>query len=123
MRILEQRDWPGNIRELENWIARCVLLGVEEAVEFYASERKTGIAAAGQGDPPMPLRRIAEKIRHEQEHEVILKMLEKYNWNRRKTAAALHISYRTLLYRLREAGLSSLRARKEIPLAFGSLET
>jgi len=117
LRVLEQRNWPGNIRELENWIARCVLLGVDGAMEFFAGEGKTGMASPGPGSSPMRLRSVTEKVRQEREYEVILKTLGKYNWNRRRTAAALGISYRTLLYKLREAGLPSLRARKDAALS------
>ena len=40
---------------------------------------------------------------------VILKALQANRWNRRKTAEELNMSYRSLLYKLREAGLPQRR--------------
>ena len=117
MDLLQRRDWPGNIRELENCMARCVILGAEDALESYLSERRPlgKLTEAGE-DGSLPLKRVADKARRELERSVILKALETYNWNRRKTAEALRISYRTLLYKVREAGLASMRERKKFDL-------
>lgn len=120
MQVLERRDWPGNIRELENCMARCVILGAEDALEAYLREpRPRAISADAEENGPVPFKRIAEKARRELEQDVILRTLERYNWNRRKTAEALKISYRTLLYKVREAGLPSMRERKGFNLQGG----
>jgi two-component system, NtrC family, response regulator AtoC len=116
--LLQRRDWPGNIRELENCMARCVILGAEDALESYLSERRppgSKLTETGE-DGSLPLKRVADKARRELERSVILKTLETYNWNRRKTAEALRISYRTLLYKVREAGFPSMRERKKFDL-------
>ena len=98
-------------------MARCVILGAEDALESYLSERRPlgKLTEAGE-DGSLPLKRVADKARRELERSVILKALETYNWNRRKTAEALRISYRTLLYKVREAGLASMRERKKFDL-------
>jgi two-component system, NtrC family, response regulator AtoC len=115
LHLLQRRPWPGNIRELENCIARCVILGPDEALEAYLREVGPIISAPEREENgTVPLKRVGEKARRELERDVILKTLESHNWNRRRTAEALKISYRTLLYKLREAGLSSMRQRRAI---------
>ncbi len=113
MRLLQRADWPGNIRELENCMARCVILGPQEALETYlraAANRKT-LENDTQTTEVSFKRRVAEAGK-DLERDVILKTLERHNWNRRKTAQDLKISYRTLLYKLRDAGLHSTRQRQ-----------
>jgi DNA-binding NtrC family response regulator len=46
-----------------------------------------------------------------------VKALQAHNWNRRRAASALEISYRALLYKLKEAGLPTRRGRKDLPSA------
>jgi two-component system response regulator AtoC len=112
MQRLQRRDWPGNIRELENCIARCVILGAEDALAGYFQEKQgRPLSPEPAKDSAVPFRRIADQARRALERDIILKTLETYNWNRRKTAEALKISYRTLLYKVREAGLP-VRERK-----------
>jgi two-component system, NtrC family, response regulator AtoC len=115
MQLLKQREWPGNVRELENCIARYVILGSEEA--FYAepaADRKQpaefGYEANEEGN--IPLKRIAQQVTRRMEHDVILKVLQANHWNRRKTAEILKISYRALLYKVRQAGLPAKRPRR-----------
>jgi two-component system response regulator AtoC len=111
-RALQRCDWPGNIRELENCMMRLVILGTEEALEAYLPKRQPqAVSFAGTENGPVSLKHIAEMAQRELERDVILKTLEKYNWNRRKAAEALKISYRTLLYKVQEAGLRSIRRR------------
>jgi two-component system, NtrC family, response regulator AtoC len=110
LHLLQRRAWPGNIRELENCMARCVILGPDEALEAYHNEEQAvDVQDQRIKKDLIPLKRIAEKARRELERDVIMKTLEDFNWNRRKTAEALKISYRTLLYKLRELDLPSMR--------------
>jgi two-component system response regulator AtoC len=49
---------------------------------------------------------------HELERKIILKVLQHHHWNRKQAARALNISYRALLYKIRDAGLPSNRAAR-----------
>jgi two-component system response regulator AtoC len=116
VQILQRSSWPGNIRELENCVARCVVLGTDEALQSYYREQPQRLLAQAEDNDPVPLKHIADKARRELERDVILKSLDAHNWNRRKTAEALKISYRTLLYKVREAGIPPMRERKSFLL-------
>ncbi|HKQ87020.1 MAG TPA: sigma-54 dependent transcriptional regulator [Candidatus Acidoferrales bacterium] len=114
MQLLKQRDWPGNVRELENCMARYVILGSEEAFYGEPAERKQPEFTYEAGeDGNIPLKRIAQQVTRRMEHDVILKVLQQNHWNRRKTAEALKISYRALLYKVRQAGLPAKRPRRD----------
>jgi hypothetical protein len=58
---------------------------------------------------PVPLKKITSQAVHRLEKEIILKVLQAHHWNRRRAAEALKISYRALLYKIRDAGLSPNR--------------
>ncbi len=108
---LQNLDWPGNLRELSNGIARFVLVGAEPAV---AAVKTTKTAGAFKGSPltadTVPLKHLAKSAIKEMERNVILESLRTHQWNRRKTARALKISYRSLIYKIRDAGLVSRKA-------------
>jgi len=110
MRLLEKHPWPGNIRELENLIERYVILGSEDAV---SSELLTWEHIHEESDVPMDgqihLKKVTRQAVHELERKIILSVLEANRWNRKRTASALKISYRALLYKIRRAGLPSKR--------------
>jgi two-component system response regulator AtoC len=61
----------------------------------------------------IPLKRIAQQVTRRMEHDVILKVLQANHWNRRKTAEVLKISYRALLYKVRQAGLPAKRPKQK----------
>jgi DNA-binding NtrC family response regulator len=63
-------------------------------------------------DGTIPLKRIAKQAVREMEGNLILNALRKNKWNRRKAAEALNISYRALIYKIQEAGLSQKNNRK-----------
>jgi two-component system, NtrC family, response regulator AtoC len=110
LHLLQQRDWPGNIRELENCMARYVILGSEEA--FFGDrdeKRAASFAYEATPDGNIPLKRISQQITRRMERDLILKVLQANHWNRRKAAEVLKISYRALLYKVRQAGLPAKR--------------
>ena len=109
---LKNLAWAGNIRELSNGIARYVLLGPEAAIyqEVPSRRAKNGAMQNTNGDGQVTLKRMSKDAIREMEKTVILETLRANQWNRRKTAQALKISYRALIYKIRDAGLVSRRA-------------
>ena len=108
---LQRRDWPGNIRELENSMARYVLLGLEELLNFPPWEKRRSPAVSHElaPDGTMPLKNVVRESAQKMEREMVLKALAANKWNRRRTAEMLNISYRALLYKSRGAGPRSKR--------------
>ena len=113
-------DWPGNIRELSNGIARHVVIGPE------ASILEDSPRPANPPSPPVsakngivPLKSLCKEAIRASEKNIILEALRANRWNRRKAAQALKISYRLLIYKIRDAGLITKQkdvagARQEI---------
>ncbi len=119
-------DWPGNVRELENLVKRLVILNDER---FLFSEFKiknvTPVRTVPSSPPPpedpveevdfdhmdgpISLKEIARKAALQAERRMIAAVLRQTNWNRRKAAQLLDISYKTLLYKIRECGLEPER--------------
>ncbi len=60
-------------------------------------------------DGPISLKKLTRQAVRELERKVILKVLQNHHWNRKQAARALSISYRALLYKIRDAGLPSNR--------------
>jgi len=107
VRYLSKLAWPGNVRELANGIARYVLIGPEAmfAPEGMPGERREGLKAAAENGPASLKKRTKESVR-QMEKSVILEALNANQWNRKKTAQALKISYRALIYKIRDAELT-----------------
>lgn len=104
---LKGRKWPGNIRELANCIARHVLVGPEATIDHETQPRRPAeLPSIAVKSGSVPLKRIASEAIRELERTVILEALRANRWNRRKTAQSLKISYRTLIYKIRDVGLA-----------------
>ncbi len=114
--LAEMQDyaWPGNVRELENYIKRLVVVGDVDGVrrEMHLHRRKHDGAERASSPPPDPkefegktLREVSREAAREAERRVLEKVLQKTRWNRKKAAAMLDISYKALLYKIRESGL------------------
>lgn len=114
LRLLQSREWRGNIREMENWISRYVLLGEEELVEdlVFGNHQSLGTVEKFTGGA-IPLKRIARQAVQAMRRDLILKALRANHWNRRKAARELKISYRTLLYEIRDIGFRSKSIQKQ----------
>ena len=111
MNSLRKYHWPGNVRELENLIKRYVILGTEEAISGDLRPHQPDFFNADINvDGPISLKKITRQAVHEMERKIILKVLQHHHWNRKQAARALNISYRALLYKIRDAGLPSNRA-------------
>jgi two-component system response regulator AtoC len=118
MERLKQHSFPGNVRELENMIKRMVVLndldltrvplvGVTASDNDQRPARRTVIAAGS-------LRAISRKAAQAAEQSAILKALEETQWNRLRAAKLLNISYRSLLYKIKEAGLDGKRKAADL---------
>jgi two-component system, NtrC family, response regulator AtoC len=111
LRALAQHTWPGNIRELENLVKRYVILGSEDAIwtELASGSQES---SGSVFDGSVPLRKLTRQAAREFEHKIILRTLQDNKWNRKEAARALRISYRALLYKLREAADRAARAER-----------
>ena len=113
MNALRKYRWPGNVRELENLMKRYVILGTEESISGDLRPHEPDYFSADISvDGPISLKKITRQAVHELERKIILKVLQHHHWNRKQAARALNISYRALLYKIRDAGLPSNRAAR-----------
>src|ERR1700683_2168275 len=111
MNALKKYYWPGNVRALENLMKRYVILGTEESISGDLRPREVDFFSADISvEGPISLKKITRQAVHELERKIILKVLQHHHWNRKSAARALNISYRALLYKIRDAGLPSNRA-------------
>jgi two-component system, NtrC family, response regulator AtoC len=112
LEYLKNLAWAGNIRELSNGVARYVLLGPEAVIhqEIPTRRGKRIVKEAANGQAQVTLKSLSKDAIREMEKNVILETLRANQWNRRKTAQALKISYRALIYKIQDAGLVSRRA-------------
>lgn len=106
--------WPGNVRELENIAKKIVVLGDEESVisdlienknieENDADEKKLEVY---RYDESCSLKEIGKRAALDAEKKAIKTILEQTRWNRSHAAKILKISYKTLLYKIKECGLN-----------------
>ena len=119
MRLLQDYGWPGNVRELENMIKRAVVLQTEALVQqeiALRSEKRWSPKAEGAPVPSpaavqqapeedLGLKDIARRAAMAAEKAVIKEVLEKVRWNRAEAARLLKISYKAMLYKIRQVGL------------------
>ncbi len=95
MRALLDYDWPGNVRQLENAVSHAVVLSRGELI------RREHL--------PRFLRELCQNRNltslSENERGLILKTLQKSNWNKHDAALRLKISRSTLYSKIRRYGL------------------
>jgi len=100
--LLRNHDWPGNVRELENLARRMVALG-EPRSALGELQVLAGSLAAGSAVPKdAPLKVVAREASRQAERDLILKALERTHWNRKQAAKQLQISYKALLYKIKQ---------------------
>jgi DNA-binding NtrC family response regulator len=113
LRILENNDWPGNVRQLENLIKQIVVRENENMIyEILKEQSSFNPEVEINEHPPSPsteetysLKKRVSQVIASEERSLISQVLNKTNWNRRKAAEILKISYRSLLYKIKEYAL------------------
>jgi len=99
--------WPGNLRELENLVKRYLILGDDTLILSEldpATALPGGLPAEGPGMPG-DLKSLVRGLKDEAEMDAIRKMLDQTRWNRKEAARRLNISYKALLYKIRQYGI------------------
>ena len=108
---MQRYAWPGNIRQLENLIRRYVVMGTEDVIlsellQPAENDLLEGLIFNG----PISLKKLTRQTVRRVEAKIILNALHANNWNRKKAARSLDISYRALLYKLKDIGIPKRRS-------------
>jgi DNA-binding NtrC family response regulator len=109
---LMEYSWPGNVRELENVLERSLVMSsgeefklslpVQNLIKVESQPRKSEVIST-KIEPTSPLSLADERAKNEK-HTIEIE-LEKNRWNRTRTAEALGVSRRTLLYKIKAYGI------------------
>jgi len=119
MERLARHRYPGNVRELENLVKRMIVLDDPFMARIPLPDASpNGKRSLSSGSTPEPtlttpepsLREIGRRASQAAEREAIAKTLEQTGWNRVRAARALRISYRALLYKIKQSGLDAERS-------------
>ncbi|NIA19584.1 MAG: hypothetical protein GWP07_04005, partial [Xanthomonadaceae bacterium] len=122
---LRARNWLGNVRELENWIRRFVILGSgsgwqnaevqlnKKGAQSYPHETSylQEISLLLAQNKSLPLRQMIKKIVIAEDRSYLLQVLEKVNYNKKKAARILQVSYKTFLSKMKACGIEKVNKR------------
>jgi len=111
--LLETYEWPGNIRELENVAKKIV--AVRDAALALADLRATRMTPQAEEERwrVSSLKVASRAASRRAERELIQKALEGTHWNRKRAAQDLQISYKSLLYKIKQTGLEGKKTERE----------
>ncbi len=118
MQRLIRHRFPGNVRELENMIKRMIVLGdplLRRSPLPGPSPTAEENGARTVKAATTSLKDIARRAAQTAEKEAILQALEQTQWNRVRAAKLLEISYRALLYKIKDSGLDRERRASHRP--------
>jgi two-component system response regulator AtoC len=101
MQFLRSYDWPGNIRELENVAKKFALFGNPD-IALQDLRCTTQLTLPGEKASVPSLKLASRTASRRAEREMILKALENTRWNRKRAAQQLQVSYKSLLYKIKQ---------------------
>ncbi|HQP26563.1 MAG TPA: sigma 54-interacting transcriptional regulator, partial [Candidatus Syntrophosphaera sp.] len=107
MKVLEQYEWPGNVRQLENEIERAVTL-VEDGAFIRAQDFSDEVRRYIENQKTISLlssRKSLKDAMEELEREMILQAMESTDWNQTQAAKELGISRQGLIQKLKRYNL------------------
>jgi DNA-binding NtrC family response regulator len=113
----QRYNWPGNLRELENFVKRYLVIGdeglaLEELAHLPSNGNGHGLEAAepvhteAKSQGTTSLKSLVELVKGEAERNAITAALDQTRWNRKAAARLLKVSYRTLLYKIEQYQMS-----------------
>ena len=111
--LLKAHDWPGNVRELENLARRIVALGESRTVMGELQQPAMPKMDVGETTRYTSLKAVAREASRLAERDLILKALEKTHWNRKQAARQLQISYKALLYKIKQMEVPGAELKNE----------
>ncbi len=118
LQACQDHPWPGNLRELNNFLKRYLILGDENLAVTELLPRNDGSAGvhgdSARGAEPGGLKSLARNAKDEAEAQAITRALEQTNWNRKQAAAILQISYKALLYKIRQYGIAEAKSHHKL---------
>lgn len=115
MKLFQSYHWPGNVRELQNLVKKYAIFQDSAAIAAELRSKMNATPAdefpadAGDGTPgpsEMSLKDASRRASQAAERRLILRTLEQTNWNRKKAAELLKISYKAFRYKLKDIGLN-----------------
>jgi len=112
----QSHSWPGNLKELESFVKRYLVMGDDELsmsgpghasngdpeTPYVSRFPVAGLTEPGQRSAPASLKAIVQGVKLEAERNAIAAALEQTRWNRKAAARLLKVSYRTLLYKIEQ---------------------
>ena len=106
MKRLMDHRWEGNVRELENVAMKILALGDEEIALADLGDSSSSRRQNHRTDADSRSLKVAARAAsREAERELIIKALSRTQWNRKRAAQELQISYKSLLYKLKQIGV------------------
>jgi two-component system response regulator AtoC len=110
--LLDSYDWPGNIRELENVAKKIVVVGDPTLALADLHASRVIVPVTDESWRVSSLKVASRAASRRAERELIQKALEQTHWNRKRAAQDLQISYKSLLYKIKQTGLEVKKARQ-----------
>jgi len=117
MHALTSYSWPGNLRELENTIKRFLVLGNEQAIidELSPWHGFSTFASLPEGsNGEKSLKHMVRNLKGGAEAAAIAEQLELAGWNRKLAASELKISYKALLYKIKQYNLCPPTRKRQV---------